>query len=63
MILNSFRPVSFSVKDMTLEAHVVLSTLTDPNLESPSQPAPGYFILTLIFTCTYCMFTADFVFS
>ncbi|KAK2899145.1 hypothetical protein Q8A67_010563 [Cirrhinus molitorella] len=35
------QPVSFTVKDMTLEAHVVLSTLTDPNHESPSQPAPG----------------------
>lgn len=35
------QPVSFTVKDMTLEAHVVLSTLTDPNYESPSQPAPG----------------------
>ncbi|XP_077079523.1 cell cycle checkpoint control protein RAD9B [Siphateles boraxobius] len=35
------QPVSFTVKDMTLEAHVVLSTLTDPNNESPSQPEPG----------------------
>ncbi|KAK7145526.1 hypothetical protein R3I93_013301 [Phoxinus phoxinus] len=34
------QPVSFTVKDMTLEAHVVLSTLTDPNHESQSQPAP-----------------------
>ncbi|ROI64845.1 Cell cycle checkpoint control protein RAD9A [Anabarilius grahami] len=35
------QPVSFTVKDMTLEAHVVLSTLTDPDHESPSQSAPG----------------------
>ncbi|XP_067270562.1 cell cycle checkpoint control protein RAD9B [Pseudorasbora parva] len=35
------QPISFTIKDMTLEAHVVLSTLTDPNYESPSQPAPG----------------------
>ncbi|RXN03180.1 cell cycle checkpoint control RAD9A-like protein [Labeo rohita] len=35
------QPISFTVKDMALEAHVVLSTLTDPNHESPSRPAPG----------------------
>ncbi|XP_073765763.1 cell cycle checkpoint control protein RAD9B isoform X4 [Danio rerio] len=34
------QPISFTVKDITLEAHVVLSTLTNPDSESSSQPAP-----------------------
>ncbi|TRY60546.1 hypothetical protein DNTS_026962 [Danionella cerebrum] len=35
------QPVSFTVKDMTLEAHVVLSTLTEPDQENSSRPPPG----------------------
>ncbi|XP_043103760.1 cell cycle checkpoint control protein RAD9B isoform X2 [Puntigrus tetrazona] len=34
------QPISFTIKDMTLEAHVVLSTLTEPNHESPSPSSP-----------------------